>query len=103
MAALWLMASITEASTVWITNSRSRRILRAVSLGIPGSLLPGAKITRGGREPKQLKKEKGAALILPSSFLVVTHAMGRGVMTPARIEYAFSRCSPSRSNSVDCM
>ena len=78
------------AGTKWITNSRFSRIFRAVSLAIAGwpsragILLPGAKATRGGLEPKTLKKEKGAALTRPRPSMVVTQAMGRGVTKEAR-------------------
>lgn len=39
----------------------------------------------GGLDPKTLKNEKGAALMRPSESIVVIHAMGRGVISEARI------------------
>lgn len=41
----------------------------------------------GGFEPKTLKKEKGAALRVPSESCVVTQAMGRGVTKEAKMRY----------------
>lgn len=60
-------------------------MFRAVSFGVSRSLFPGAKATMGGLDPKTLKNEKGAALMRPSESIVVIHAMGRGVISEARI------------------
>ena len=77
-SALATICGAVDSSTRLTTNSLVSRMFRAVSLGIPGDLLPGAKATIGGRLPITLKKENGAILLLPDRLLVLTQAIGRG-------------------------
>lgn len=79
------ITSPSGSSTKLTTNSPVRRQLRAVSFGVPSSRFPGQNISIGGSSPIMLKNEKGAALTLPFSCKVVTQAIGRGVMSAAKI------------------
>jgi hypothetical protein len=54
----------------------------------------------GGFAPIRLKKLNGAALTFPSGLTVVTNAIGRGVTKLAKIGYARSANSPSKSSSM---
>lgn len=69
-------------------------------LGDPSSRSPGAKPMMGGSVPSALKKLKGATLTEPFSSNVVTHAIGRGVMSEASMAYARLACLPSKSTSI---
>src|SRR5580704_9451281 len=71
-AARWATAALTTKSPVAST-------LASVSFFEPSLLRLGANTTIGGSAPKALKKLKGARFTRPSTSMLVTHAMGRGV------------------------
>jgi hypothetical protein len=71
--------SSSGSSTMFATNSRVSRMLRAESLRVPSARRSMLSTTIGGSSPITLKKLNGAALSTPCAERVETNAIGRGI------------------------